>query len=296
MRLRALSILALVFVLPLLAVSANANEIGSAASFAVLGASAVTNTGATTLNGDLGVYAGSSITGSGTITLTGTVHQTDGVAQQAQADATTGYNALAALPFTSNLTGQDLGTVGVLNSGVYKFTSSAQLTGALTLDFQGLSNQSIVFQIGSTLTTASGSSVSIINAGSGDNVYWQVGSSATLGTSTSFMGDIIALASVTMNTTAKDLCGSVIARTGAVTMDTNTISNTCNVVDSNGNVIGTLGGTLTGTGSGPVVTPPITGGKTLPIPEPGTLSLLSVGLLAMVFLTFRKSLISSLSC
>ena len=114
--------------------------------------------------------------------------------------------------FTSNLTGFDLGTLGTLNAGVYKFDSSAQLTGALILDFQGLSNQNIVFQMGSTLTTASGSSISIINAGSNDNVYWQVGSSATLGTGSSFMGDIIANQSVTMTTGAKDACGRVGSR------------------------------------------------------------------------------------
>lgn len=252
--------------------------LGSAGVFAILGASTVTNTGATTLGGDLGVYPGTALTGTGTVTLTGTIDAGDSTAATAQADALTAYNNLAGLSPTANLTGDDLGGVGTLGVGTYFFSSSAQLTGALVLNFAGAQNENIVFQIGSTLTTASGSSVVVENVASGDNVYWQVGSSATLGTSTSFAGDIIALTSVTLDTTATDLCGSIIALNGAVTMDTNTVSNTCPVVDSSGTTIGTLGSGGTGTGTtvnalagtgGTITAPVITGGTTVPVPEGG---------------------------
>src|SRR5450756_1582067 len=123
------------------------------------------------------------------------------------------------MPFTSNLTGQDLGGL-TLTSGVYHFASEAQLTGTLTLDAQGNNNAFWVFQIGSTLTAASDSVVQLINAGSNngsdDGLFWQVGSSATLGTSTAFEGNILAQASVTLNTTATILHGRAFALTGAV--------------------------------------------------------------------------------
>jgi hypothetical protein len=126
------------------------------------------------------------------------------------------------LACTADLTGQDLGGK-TLTSGVYCFSSSAQLTGALTLNAQGNANATFVFKTGSTLTTASASSVSLINGGNPCGVAWQIGSSATLGTTTSFIGNLIALSSITLNTGA-NIIGRALARNGAVTLDTNNSS------------------------------------------------------------------------
>ena len=198
------------------------SSLGTAQSFAVLGGSTVTNTGASVLTGDLGVSPGSAITGFPPGTRTGTTHAADAAAAQGQSDVTTQYNALASVACTADLTGQDLGGK-TLTPGVYCFSTSAQLTGPLTLNAQGNASATFIFKIGSTLTTASGSSVTLSNGGNACGVAWQVGTSATLGTTTSFIGNLIALSSITLNTGA-NIVGRALARNGAVTLDTNNIS------------------------------------------------------------------------
>lgn len=157
--------------------AATAPSLGAAQSFAVLGGSTVTNTGATTVNGDLGVWPGSAVTGFPPGSVTGgTIHTADAAAQQAQNAVTTAYNSLAGQACDADLTGQDLGGQ-TLTPGVYCFSSSVQLTGTVTLDAQGSANAVWVFKMGSTLTTASGSSVLVIDGGSPCNVVlagWQL--------------------------------------------------------------------------------------------------------------------------
>jgi hypothetical protein len=230
--------------------------LGTADPFAVLAGSTVTNTGPTIVGGDLGLLPGTAITGFPPGVVLGTIHATDAVAMQAQSDLTTAYNFAAGEACNGSLTGQDLGGL-TLTPGVYCFSSSAQLTGTLTLNAQGDPNAVFVFQIGSTLKTASSSSVTFTNGGQGDSVFWQVGSSATLGTTTAFAGNILALTSITLNTGANIQCGRALARNGAVTMDTNQVS------------IDTAGCETT------------TGGT---VPEPRNATLLSMGLLFSLIL------------
>jgi uncharacterized protein with beta-barrel porin domain len=204
---------------------AQAPSLGTAASFGVLAGTTVTNTNTPTIiTGNLGVWPGSAVTGfpPGTV-VGGTIHAGDAVAQQAQSDDTIAYLNLAGRPVTQDLTGQDLGGKTLI-AGVYGYTSSAQLTGTLTLDGQGNSNSVFIIKIASGLTTASNSSIKLINGAQGGNVFFQVGSSAVLGTTTSFVGDILALTSITLNTNASIICGDALAQNGKVALDNNIIT------------------------------------------------------------------------
>ncbi len=200
--------------------------LGTATPFAVLGGSTVTNTGPSVINGDLGVSPDTAVTGFPPGTVNGTIHAADAVAGQAQADLTIAYNDAAGRAPDVNLTGQDLGGL-TEPAGVYKFDSSAGLTGALTLNAQGNPDSVFIFQIGSSLTTASASSVLLTNGAQACHVFWQVGSDATLGTATTFVGNILALTSITA-TTAATVDGRLLAQNGAVTLDSNTVTkSTC---------------------------------------------------------------------
>jgi hypothetical protein len=282
MKYRSLSTLILVIALPLLAPGANADSFTDLASqnFAVLGATTVTNVPTSAITGNVGTYSGVTITGFNSSPgvavsdsqVTGTVQAGTAAAMMAQGDASSAFTTLMGLSGL-NLTGQDLGGL-TLGAGAYSFSSSAQLTGVLTLNFAGASGQTIVIDVGSALTTAAGSKVVLEGWNPTDSVYWAVGSSATLGNTTSFEGNIIASASDTLITGATDGCGSVIALTAVVTLGSNTISTGC-----------TSATTTSVEGLGPGST---SSGKTV-VPEPSTFVLISCGLLAMGFLAFRKS-------
>ncbi|MBC7518157.1 MAG: DUF3494 domain-containing protein [Microbacteriaceae bacterium] len=190
---------------------------GAAAAYSVLGHETVTNTGNTVLRADLGVYPGTSITGFAPGIVRGTRHNTDANAQSAQSDATAAYLDLQGRAATATPPEQ-LGGL-TLTPGVYTSASTMQITGTLTLDAQNDPNAIFIFQIGSALTTATASSVVLTNGAQASNVFWQIGSSATLGTYSSFTGSIVALTSITV-TTGVSVVGRAIALNGAVTLDT----------------------------------------------------------------------------
>ena len=204
--------------------------LGTADNFAVLAGTTVTNTGPTVVNGDLGVSPATACTGfpapctgppDGTVN--GTIHAGDAVAAQAQLDLTDAYNNAAGQPTTATIAtelgGQTLGP-GVYDSAAGDFA----ITGTLTLDGQGDPNAIFIFKAASTLDTAAGNSqVDLINGAQSCNVFWQVGSSATLGTNTLFRGNILALTSITA-TTGAVVDGRLLARNAATTLDTNTVT------------------------------------------------------------------------
>ena len=195
--------------------------LGTAESFAVLAGSGITNTGATTITGDVGSFPTTTQTGFGSVTLNGTNHFGDAVTQGAKTDLVTAYDEAAGRsPFTP--VPVELGGTTRF-SGVYR-SPTFGLTGTITLDAQGDPNAEFIFQAGSTLITASDSRVLLINGADPCRVVWQVGSSATFGTRTSFVGDVLALTSITANNAAT-FEGRLLARNGAVTMDNNTITN-----------------------------------------------------------------------
>ncbi|PPG32716.1 ice-binding family protein [Pseudoclavibacter sp. RFBB5] len=195
-------------------------DLGTASSFSVLGGASVSNTGDSILSGDLGVAPGSAISGFPPGIVLGETRPLEDAAA-AQSDAAIAYNALTSqasdAPIAADLGGQ------TLVAGVYKADTSAGLTGTVTLDAEGDPNAVFIFQIGSTLTTAPNSTVALVNGVQACNVFWQVGSSATLDTDTTFVGTIIALASVTVNTDST-IAGRAIARSGSVTLDDNTFT------------------------------------------------------------------------
>ena len=217
--------------------------LATASNYAVLGGSTVTNTGSSTLHGDLGLSPGSSITGfpPGLVVAPATTNATNAAAAQAQSDLTTAYLNAAGRSITATTTA-DLAN-STLQPGVYSGPSKSplSLTGPLTLDAAGDPNAVFILQTDSTLITGSGSTVNLINGAQECHVFWQVGSSATLGTGSTFRGNILALTSITV-TTGVTVHGRALARNGAVTLDTDTfVAPTCTLasIPATGQPVGT---------------------------------------------------------
>jgi len=222
------SVFAMVLAVTTLAAAAStAPGLGTATSFAVLAGTTVTNTGHTVITGDLGVSPGTAVTGfgPGSGTVNGTTHTgTDALAVSAKNDLTTAYGTAASSPCNVDRTGSNLGGQ-TLTPGTYCQTTAPTLTGTLTLSGNGV----FIFQIGSTLVTAPGATVSLSNGAQPCNVFWQVGSSATLDTTTTFVGTIMALASISLEDSAT-IAGRALAQTGQVSLINNRITapTTCN--------------------------------------------------------------------
>jgi hypothetical protein len=222
MKILSLSLLSAAFALCPVATAQTQSAVflGSAGSYAVLGASTVTNTGPTIVNGNLGVWPGTAVTGFGPGVINGSEDAGTVAAQHAQASLRIAYNDAAARTSTAihNVNAADLSGL-TLTPGLYKSASTLALTGTVTLHGSGV----YIFQIGSALTVNSGGTVVLSGGATSNNVFWQVGSSATLGTTANFKGTIMALASVSLASGAK-LDGRALALTAAVTLDTNDVN------------------------------------------------------------------------
>jgi hypothetical protein len=227
--------------------------LGTADSFAVLAGESVTNTGPSVITGDVGVHPGTAISGFPPGLVNGTFHSADAVAAEAKSDLVAAYNNAAGQASDGALP-PDAGGL-TLVPGVYTASSTLGLTGTLTLDAQNNPDAIWVFQVGSGLTTASASNVSLINGASPCNVFWQIGSSATLGTDSDFVGTLMAMTSISATTDA-DIVGRALARNGSVTLDTNTITRpqcadgTTGGTTTGGTNGGTTGGVIAGTTGG----------------------------------------------